>query len=487
MAAQVNDLVRDIKTDNKDEVTKEIDRVQVMFKTKKSNLTKTMNKITDLRSAISEGTSDVVSDPHEGNINIVAKHITRLDKCKGEFDLVHERLDTLHNFLKDLDEATATKGIKTLDEDFEEYDSNYDCASVNIVKIKSDQDVAKPKENTQPSQSGTTERRWSPSDVFKPSTLRLSDSPEALDTWVSRLESYLQGHENQPHNNIFNLLDDLIDDPIKAAVGFNRTDKMPIFGTDGNSLVEKIRVRWDEEYPVNRLRLAFFEKKSGQNETWDAWEARFDAEFAKADFKSLTIVDMGNLLKIMNYIGPYHKDIKEDFSNATLSGDKNKIDIKEARRIFHNKHFYSKLCDNNSVKQVRNQGGKFNNNNKNQTQNNGKGSNPKGYAVYSKDQTRPGEKPSHSFRYEDTQTFKNLAAQGKCFRCASPKCSNSNNKGKCQHITSISCNYCKKQQRPGKGHVEAACIRKERDAQRHLSSVKHIFNEAGDEEEPVTQ
>ena len=174
MAAQVNDLVRDIKTDNKDEVTKEIDRVQAIFKTKKSNLTKTMNKITDLRSAISEGTSDVVSDPHEGNINIVAKHITRLDKCKGEFDLVHERLDTLHNFLKDLDEATATKGIKTLDEDFEEYDSNYDCASVNIVKIKSDQDVAKPKENTQPSQSGTTERRWTPSDVFKPSTLRLT-------------------------------------------------------------------------------------------------------------------------------------------------------------------------------------------------------------------------------------------------------------------------------------------------------------------------
>ena len=143
MAAQVNDLVRDIKTDNKDEVTKEIDRVQAIFKTKKSNLTKTMNKITDLRSAISEGTSDVVSDPHEGNINIVAKHITRLDKCKGEFDLVHERLDTLHNFLKDLDEADAAKGITTLDEDFEEYDSNYDYAYVNIVNIQSDQNKAK--------------------------------------------------------------------------------------------------------------------------------------------------------------------------------------------------------------------------------------------------------------------------------------------------------------------------------------------------------
>ena len=151
MAAQVHDLFRDIKTDNKDEVTKEIDRVQAIFKTKKSNLTKTMNKITDLRNAISEGTSDVVLDPHEGNINILTKHITRLDKCKGEFDLVHERLDTLHNFLKDLDEAAAAKGITTLDEDFKEYDSNYDYVYVNIAKIQSDQNTAKPKENTQPS------------------------------------------------------------------------------------------------------------------------------------------------------------------------------------------------------------------------------------------------------------------------------------------------------------------------------------------------
>ena len=484
--SSVANLIQEFKND-KEGILEEVTRVKALFSTKKSSVTKASKHITDLKNAITSGASDVISDPHEGNTAQVARYISKLDKSYAEFDQVYERINFLYQTLKQFSQEASENGLQTLDDEYEHYNSTYEAAHVAITKIKSDQNKAKPKENTQPSQSGTTERRWSPSDVFKPSTLRLSDSPEALDTWVSRLESYLQGHENQPHNNIFNLLDDLIDDPIKAAVGFNRTDKMPIFGTDGNSLVEKIRVRWDEEYPVNRLRLAFFEKKSGQNETWDAWEARFDAEFAKADFKSLTIVDMGNLLKIMNYIGPYHKDIKEDFSNATLSGDKNKIDIKEARRIFHNKHFYSKLCDNNSVKQVRNQGGKFNNNNKNQTQNNGKGSNPKGHAVYSKDQTRPGEKPSHSFRYEDTQTFKNLAAQGKCFRCASPKCSNSNNKGKCQHITSISCNYCKKQQRPGKGHVEAACIRKERDAQRHLSSVKHIFNEAGDEEEPVTQ
>ena len=91
MAAQVNDLVRDIKTDNKDEVTKEINRVQAMLQTKKSNLTKTMNKITDLRNAISAGTSDAVSNPNEGNINIVTKYITRIDKCNSEFELVHER------------------------------------------------------------------------------------------------------------------------------------------------------------------------------------------------------------------------------------------------------------------------------------------------------------------------------------------------------------------------------------------------------------
>ena len=136
MAAQVNDLVRDIKTDNKDEVIKEIDRVQAIFKTKKSNLTKTMNKITELRTAISDGTSDVVSDPHEGNINIVEKFITRLDKCNGEFELVHERLDTLHNYLSALDESAAEKGLKNLDDDYEEYNSNYNDTSINIVKIQ---------------------------------------------------------------------------------------------------------------------------------------------------------------------------------------------------------------------------------------------------------------------------------------------------------------------------------------------------------------
>ena len=443
-----------------------------------------------MKKAIASGASDVISDPHEGNTAQVARYINKLDKSYEEFDQVHERLKVLYFTLEPFSQEASESGLQTLDEEYDQYNSTYEAAHVAITKINSDQNKAKPKVITQPSQSGTTERRWKPSDEFKPSTLRLSDSPEALDTWVSRLESYLQGHDNQPHNNIFNLLDDLIDDPIKAAVGFNRTDTMPIFGTEGNSLVEKIRVRWDEEYPVNRLRLAFFEKKSGQNETWDAWEARFDSEFAKADFKSLSIVDMGNLLKIMNYVGPYHKDIKEDFAKATLSGDKNKIDIKEARRIFHNKHFYNKLCDNNSVKQVQNQSGKFNNSShKGQAQNNGRASNPKGHAVYNKDQTRPGEKPSHAFRYEDNQTFKNLAAQGKCFRCASPKCSNSNNKGKCQHITSISCNYCKKQQKSGKGHVEAACIRKERDAQNPKQhwNVKQIFQRAEEEEESTIQ
>ena len=171
MAAQVNDLVRDIKTDNKDEVTKEINRVQAMLQTKKSNLTKTMNKITDLRNAISAGTSDAVSNPNEGNINIVTKHITRLEKCKGEFDLVHERLDTLHNFLKDLDEADAAKGITTLDEDFEEYDSNYDYAYVNIVNIQSDQNKAKPNNaipTEQTVKATQSERRWKPDDLFKP-------------------------------------------------------------------------------------------------------------------------------------------------------------------------------------------------------------------------------------------------------------------------------------------------------------------------------
>ena len=242
---------------------------------------------------------------------------------------------------------------------------------------------------------------------------------------------------------------------------------MNIFGKD--SLIEKIQAYWEEEYPVNRLRMALLDLKSGQNELWDSWRDRFFTDFNKADFLSLSVADIGNLLCIMNYQGPHTNEIKKKFGKATLGENKNKIDIDEAGRIFREEQMSIKLCDNNSVKKLHNQNGKNNNNNKGNNQNNGKGSNPKGHAVYGKGQTRPGEKAP--FKLEDTPKGKELIAQNKCLRCASTSCPNSTNKDKCPKFKELSCGYCKKQQKEGRGHVEAACVRKHTDKARQ--SVAH--------------
>ena len=84
---------------------------------------------------------------------------------------------------------------------------------------------------------------------------------------------------------------------------------MSIFFKD--SLIEKIHAYWDKEYPVNRLRMALLDLKSGQNELWDSWRDRFFTDFNKADFRTLLVADIGNLLCIMNYQGPLTNKIKK--------------------------------------------------------------------------------------------------------------------------------------------------------------------------------
>ena len=81
-------------------------------------------------------------------------------------------------------------------------------------------------------------------------------------------------------------------------------------------------------------RTAPWNLKSGQNELWDSWRDRFFTDFNKADFLSLSVADIGNLLCIMNYQGPHTNEIKKKFGKATLGENKNKINIDEAGRIF---------------------------------------------------------------------------------------------------------------------------------------------------------
>ena len=428
MPAQVNDLVRDIKTDNKDEVTKEIDRVQAMFKTKKSNLTKTMNKITELRTAISEGTSDVVSDPHEGNIKIVKKFITRLDKCNGEFELVHERLDTLHNFLKAFDENAAEKGLTTLDDDFEEYNSNYNDTYTNIVKIESDQDKERavniPQTNNSAinSVNSSSQKIWKPNDCFKPPPLQIPDEVnlQQLDDWIDRLKAHLEGHHTQNIKNVNIIVGDLIHKDVKSAVNFDPKGTTPIFsekedGTEQeNSLEERLKKYWDIRNPLSKLRSEAFGLQSTKYETFNQWKARAKQKFSKADLDNMDGPTIEGLIVLMNFNGPHCEEIRKKTVEKFKDG---KITITEIEQIAQEIEMVEALNGTND--QDSSQLNKLNSKN---------------------DKNNKNNKGMH-------QHLKDLSKQGKCFACAIK-----HKKGeKCQK-EKFTCNFCEKV-----GHTRPAC------------------------------
>ena len=428
MAAQVNDLVRDIKTDNKDEVTKEIDRVQAMFRTKKSNLTKTMNKITELRTAISDGTSDVVSDPHEGNINIVTKFIIRLDKCNSEFELVHERLDTLHNYLTALDKSAAEKGLKNLDVNFEEYNSNYNDTSINIVKIQSDQEKEKAMNTPQTNNSANTstnsssQKAWKPNDWYKPSSILQSPDEvnlQQLDDWIDRLKAYLDGHHTENIKNINIIVGDLIHKDVKGAVNFDSKATIPIFTEkpDGtkqeNSLESKIREYWDGKNPLSKLRSKAFGLHSKQYEKFDQWKDRAKQALSRADLHNITAEAIEGLIVLMNFHGPHCEEIRKRSIDKFKEGDITVSDIEQIAHEIEMAEALNEKEDADQLNRLDSKGTRNKNDNKKRT--------------------------LHPYQQK-------LAKEGKCFACAYK-----HERGKCKN-EKFNCNFCKKD-----GHTKKAC------------------------------
>ena len=111
--APVANLIQDFKND-KEGILEEVTRVKVLFSAKKSSVTKASKQITDLKKAIASGTSDVISDPHEGNTAQVARYINKLDKSYEEFDQVHERLKFLYFTLKPFSQEASASGLQMM-------------------------------------------------------------------------------------------------------------------------------------------------------------------------------------------------------------------------------------------------------------------------------------------------------------------------------------------------------------------------------------
>ena len=307
------------------------------------------------------------------------------------------------------DDAEHTKLEKIVSEAYD-FVADLEKNVEHLIRTKPEKVVAPPpvKEQT----TTTSDKRWKPRDEYKPDRLHLSDRPTVLDTWVSKLKSYLSGHEKQPHNDLYNLLDCLIDDEIKTEINFNRRDETPIFGENGDSLVEQILEIWKKEYPINKLRMALFEMKCGPNEDWNSWEAKMKEEASKADLNALKGEDILALLIIMKYEGPHATKIKSELSKKANSSDEKEICLLQARKIYSDEKYSSRFVTPSTVKQITpQQGGK--NPNRGQRQANDKGSTRNGYAVYDQNQTRSGTSRKGT-KFMDTEKAKEMIKEGRC-------------------------------------------------------------------------
>ena len=422
-------------------------------------------------------------DGLEHNESISQEEATELKTLLSELNEQYNRLEKEWEVYVEKDLFTDDEEHKKLQKIVSEaYDFVADLEKnvKHLIRTKAEKVVAPPpvKEQT----TTTSDKRWKPRDEYKPDRLHLSDRPTVLDTWVSKLKSYLSGHEKQPHNDLYNLLDCLIDDEIKTEINFNRRDEIPIFGENGDSLVEQIFEIWKKEYPINKLRMALFEMKCGPNEDWNSWEAKMKEEASKADLNALKGEDILALLIIMKYEGPHATKIKSELSKKANSSDEKEICLLQARKIYSDEKYSSRFVTPSTVKQITpQQGGK--NPNRGQKQTNDKGSTRSGYAVYNQNQTRSGTSRKGT-KFMDTEKAKEMVKEGRCTRCYKQNCPGKAKDKECPDIKKLSCTYCKKLNKIGTGHVEDACVTKwTRENNQQGESIRQIFNEGPEEEE----
>jgi hypothetical protein len=418
-------------------------------------------------------------DGLEHNESISQEEATELKTLLSELNEQYNRLEKEWEVYveNDLftDDAEHTKLQKIVSEAYD-FVADLEKNVKHLIRTKAEKVVAPPpvKEQT----TTTSDKRWKPRDEYKPDRLHLSDRPTVLDTWVSKLKSYLSGHENQPHNDLFNLLDGLIDDEIKTAINFNRREETPIFGENG--LVEQIFEIWKKEYPINKLRMALFDMKCGPSEDWNSWEAKMKEEASKADLNALKGEDILALLIIMKYEGPHAVKIKSELSKKANSSDKKEICLLQARQIYSDEKYSSKFVTTSTVKQINpQQGGK--NPNRGQRQTNDKGSTRSGHAVYNQNQTRAGTNRTGT-KFMDTEKAKEMVKEGRCTRCYKQNCPGKAKDKECPDIKTLSCTYCKKLNKPGTGHVEGACVTKwTRENAQQGATIRQMYTEVTEE------
>ena len=192
-----------------------------------------------------------------------------------------------------------------------------------------------------------------------------------------------------------------------------------------------------ERKSINRLRLEFFDMKSGKNESWDSWSARFKEAADKADIASLDGDTLVALFTITGYRGPHVEKIRREIYKGANSDDKKEISVEKATEIYFWEAYFE--------------------------------SRPDLYATETQHQTSTHQNNNGKKRnsFQDTKKFKDMVANNRCIYCYDQTCPKAqNHQMACPEYQNLICYYCQKVGKRAQGHVEKACIRKWRHAQR---------------------
>ena len=457
-----------------------------------SELTVALAGIKRTITKLSKDTKTLLDKPQERGEEDLFKHkvqqlLEDLRAAKARFVESSQELGGLFDYLTEALNSDQTVKQKALEEAIIDYDTKYQEA--HDALFKAHRSFIPPPEPAAVAAATTSDPkwRWKPKEEYKPITLQITDRPTVLDAWIMKLTSHVPGIDDQPYNDVYNIITGLMSEQVASAAKISPHNKMRIFKKEGeDSLVDRLEKHWKWLYPLNRLRMSILEMKSDTNETWDTWEHRMEQEAAKAELSSMTGDEIRSLLTVMNYQGRHAEKIRSELAKISRKGEERKeVSIDAARDIFNAEDYATRLGNPSTVKQLNQRGqGNSSGNGKGQgpqSSNRGKGSsgnsNPKGQGSQS------GSGKSR-FVFSEHVHAKSMKAQNRCYSCFQQGCpATAGKKTPCPSRSKLLCSFCQAKGNVFKGHVAEACTKKyDSDHPNMGNSLRQLFTAEDGEE-----
>ena len=434
----------------------------------------------------------LTKEPEEHDDEDLFKHkvqvlLEDLRAAKARFTESSLELGGLFDYLTEVLGSDQSIKQKALEEAIADYDTRFQEAHDALFKVN--RSFIPPPEPAVIAAAKTPDpkHRWKPKEEFKPITLNITDRPTVLDAWILKLKSHVPGIDDQPYNDVYNIITSLMSDQVASAVKISPHTKMIIFKDKGDeSLVERLEKHWKWLYPLNRLRMSILETKSDANEHWDTWEHRMEQEAAKAELSSMSGDEIKSLLIVMNYKGLHAEKIHKELAKTSRKGEEGKeISIDAARDIFNAEDYAARLGNPSVVKQLnqRGQGNSGNNGKGQDSQSNNRGKGNSGNSN-SKGQGSQSGNGKPKFVFSEHVHAKSMKAQNRCYSCFQQGCpATAGKKTPCPSRPKLLCSFCQAKGNVSKGHVAEACTKKyDSDHPNMGNSLRQLFTAEGGEE-----